>query len=285
MQEKALERANKRLSLVKRRVSDGINLKADLFRAQSTQIFQEEQLDQARQEFNQSIYFLSNLLHRKVLPNEVGTAKSIESDTKVFSLVSKFAKSELLINSKKLLADSQELDRNLKARKMMPELNLAMLYQTNDFDPNSTNVLENGNLSGDRNTVSVGFTFTYNFGRVSERAELTQSEINHNQALHELSAAHQNIKERKTMLQSNIKLSEQNIRKATKRVNLSASIIQEYLKLFSLGRVTLDQVIQAEEDLINSQRRLAQQTIASFNQRVELISLEYFLPDLISEGK
>ena len=30
------------------------------------------------------------------------------------------------------------------------------------------------------------------------------------------------------------------------------SIIKEYVKLFSLGRVTLDQVIQAEEDLINS---------------------------------
>ena len=60
------------------------------------------------------------------------------------------------------------------------------------------------------------------------------------------------------------------------------SIIKEYVKLFSLGRVTLDQVIQAEEDLINS-RRLAQQSISNFNQRLELASLDYFLPDLVSE--
>ena len=77
-------------------------------------------------------------------------------------------------------------------------------------------------------------------------------------------------------------MSEQSKTKAGKRVELSTSIIKEYVKLFSLGRVTLDQAIQAEEDLINSQRRLAQQTVTVFNQRVELMSLDYFLPDLMA---
>ena len=90
---------------------------------------------------------------------------------------------------------------------MLPELNFSVGYQTNDFDPNSSEVLKNGNLSGDRNTVSVGLTFSYNIGRVSERANLTQAEINYNQALHQLSAAYENNKNRKHMLQTNIKLS------------------------------------------------------------------------------
>ena len=62
LQQDALVRAKKRLALVRRRVSDGINLKADLLRAESAKIFQEEQLDQARQDFNQSMYSLSSLL-------------------------------------------------------------------------------------------------------------------------------------------------------------------------------------------------------------------------------
>ena len=87
------------------------------------------------------------------------------------------------------------------------------------------------------------------------------------------------------MLDENISLSSSNIRKSTKRVELSNSIINEYVKLFSLGRVTLDQVIQAEEELINSQRSLARQMSINFAQEIELASIDYFLPELIMEDK
>ncbi len=284
LQQEALSRAKKRLALVRRRVSDGINLKADLLRAESAKIFQEEQLDQARQDFNQSLYLLSSLLHRNISIDEVGDVSSVESESEVLlSNIDQLEKNELTINSSKRFSDQQELDRDLKARQMLPELNFSVGYQTNDFDPSSSDVFKNGNLSGDRNTVSLGVTFSYNIGRVSERANLAQAEINHNQALHQLSAAYENNKNRKQMLFANIQLSGLNKKKAGKRVSLSMSIIQEYVKLFSLGRVTLDQVIQAEEDLINSQRRLAQQSISNFNQRLELAAFDYFLPDLISE--
>lgn len=286
LQQDALDRANKRLKLVERRVGDGINLKADLFRAQSTKIFQEEQLDQVRQEYNRAMYLLSSLLHRNVLIEEVGNINSIEKTAEELLVRSRSVdKSELLIDSSKRFAENQELDRDLKARQMMPDFNLSFGYQTNDYDPNSSNVFEKGNLIGERNTITVGVEFSYNIGRVSERAELTQAEINYNQSLHQLSAAYEDQKNKRSTLQSNIILSEQSKAKASKRVELSTSIIKEYVKLFSLGRVTLDQVIQAEEDLINSQRRLAQQTVTVFNQRVELASLDYFLPDLMTGGE
>ena len=83
LQQEALVRAKKRLALVRRRVSDGINLKADLLRAESAKIFQEEQLDQARQDFNQSIYLLSSLLHRNISINEIGDVESVESESEV----------------------------------------------------------------------------------------------------------------------------------------------------------------------------------------------------------
>jgi len=282
LQARALERAKKRLVLVKRRVSDGINLKADLYRAESAKVFQEEQLDQAKQELNKALFSLSSHLHREVLVSEIGTVKNITAAQEGIKNYSQSIKKEQpLIDSRKRFAENQELEKEKSARKMLPEMNFSVAYQTNDYDAESSNVFDKGNLGGDRNTLSVGLEFTYNFGRVSERASLTQAEINHNQALHQLSAAHENVKNRRLMLQENLRLSTNNIRKATRRVELSTSIINEYVKLFSLGRVTLDQVIQAEEDLINSERRLAQQVAANFTQFLELASLDYFLPDLV----
>ena len=170
---------------------------------------------------------------------------------------SKMEREELVVSARKRFADQQELNKDLSERQMLPDVNFTAAYQTNDFDANSSTVFSEGNLGGDRNTISVGLTFTYNLGRVSERANLAQAEINHNQALHQLSAEVHSNKQKRKMLEENISLSTANTQKARKRVALSNAIIKEYVKLFSLGRVTLDQVIQAEEDLINSQRSLA----------------------------
>ena len=251
-QNEALKRAEKRLALVKRRVSDGINLKADLFRAESAKIFQEEQLDQARQDLNQAIYNLSNILHRPVDLEELERLETLGTYFDKMNLQnSKMEREELVVSARKRFADQQELNKDLSERQMLPDVNFTAAYQTNDFDANSSTVFSEGNLGGDRNTLSVGVTFTYNFGRVSERANLAQAEINHNQALHQLSAEVHSNKQKRKMLEENISLSTANTQKAKKRVSLSNAIIKEYVKLFSLGRVTLDQVIQAEEDLIN----------------------------------
>jgi outer membrane protein len=284
LQEEALKRSVKRLSLVKRRVSDGINLRADLLRAESAKIFQEEQLDQSRQDLNQSLFALSSLVHRQVKRSELGVINDLEEQAKLTERRKQnLEKVELSIGARKTYADYQELEKNIKARAMLPNVDFAVAYQTNDYDADSSSVFEDGSLAGDKNTISVGLTFSYNLGRVSEKAQLIQAEVNHNQALHQLSAEYETNKEKRVMLEDNLYISSEKSRKASRRVELSLSIIQEYVKLFSLGRVTLDQVIQAEEDLINSQKRFAQQAVVNFSQRLELVSLDYFIPELIKE--
>ena len=286
LQTEALARANKRLTLVRRRVSDGISLKADLYRAESAKIFQEEQLDQARQDYNQSLYTLSNLLHRTIVDADLDEMSGIDPLMQaIIKNTSMAEKSSLLVNTKRRNADQLEIEKDLLSRSMLPEVELSLGYQTNDYDADSSNVFERGNIIGDKNTLSIGLTFSYNLGRISEKARLREAVVNHNQALHELSAGVKEQSDKRVLLNSNIELSRSNKNKAKKRVALSNSIIKEYVKLFSLGRVTLDQVIQAEEDLINSQRRLAQQIVLNFNQKLELVGLDYFLPNVITENK
>ena len=282
LQEEALKRALKRLALVQRRVSDGINLKSDLYRAEAAKYIQEEQLDLAKQDLNSSLLEMTNLLHRSIVPADLGLISELNS------VLDKMPKKndEILmsVDAQKKLSEQLELDRDLKNNGMLPDMNFSVSYQTNDYDPNSSKVFDRGNLAGKKNTLTVGVNFNYNFGRVSERANLAQSEINYNQALHQLSAETISSSEKVSILKNNIELSLLNIGKAKKRVELSNAVITEYIKLFSLGKITLDQVIQAEEDLIASERNLARQMTRSFMLKLELISLNNYFPELI-EGE
>ena len=92
------------------------------------------------------MYSLSSLLHRNVSVDEVGNITSVEKTADELMTRSKSVdKSDLVLDSSKRFAENQELDRDLKARQMLPDLNISLGYQTNDYDPNSSNVFEKGN--------------------------------------------------------------------------------------------------------------------------------------------
>ena len=255
LQKEALKRAEARLVLIRRRVNDGINLKADLYRAESAKIFQEEQLGLSEQDFKKTLFVLSSQLNRPVKIDEIGEIYNLDSHLKNFEELSvSIEKESLLILANTQYSDQKKIEKELSGRELLPDLNLVAAYQTNDYDANSSKVFDNGNLAGEKNTISVSLNLTYNLGLISEKSRMAQAEINHNQALYQLNSVVVTNQEKLKLLQQNIELSKINKEKAQKRVDLSEAIIGEYVKLFSLGRVTLDQVIQAEEDLISAQR-------------------------------
>ena len=57
---------------------------------------------------------------------------------------------------------------------------------------------------------------------------------------------------------SQLKILDQNLKSIVSRYNLAKSSLAEYNRLYSRGRVSLDQVIRSEEDLINTEKSFVQ---------------------------
>ncbi|MBT6324515.1 MAG: TolC family protein [Bdellovibrionales bacterium] len=255
LQEKAYARAQKRKLLIKQRYNDGISLKVDLLQAKSAEVLQKEQLHGSSIELENSLKELSLLLHREVSLVEIS---ELDSNLVKFTAPNQF---DWNVQHNIKLVDQQksllELSHKKITRSMKPDLKLTLDYKTNNYDTEGSDVLTNGNIiSSNENEITVGLSLLWPWGKTAQKVALEKVKQNKILTEYKKTSTMKNLKNSWFTLQKNITQLENKIESARRRLSFSEQVLNEYNKLFRLGKVPLDQVIRAEEGLIITEKQL-----------------------------
>ncbi len=256
LQGEVIKRAKKRLALVKMRVRDGLREKADLYQAESLLLSQIEQ----KNSFNETLAIISSqmggLLNRKVEPSEFTPFDLAKFELMMVpegSLEANYSLRSLEILKRMKMIEMQRAKLN-----MLPEVTLTTSYKTNDYDASKGDAFGHSILGQPNDEKTIALTVKWNIGNKLERVARTKAKISQDVATFNLLAKKRAIIEHENALKSQLYLINQRLQSNKKRVRLANNSLNEYSKLYRKGRADLDQVIRAEEEVINTERGLAQ---------------------------
>lgn len=244
----ALLRSKKRLKLIRKWTKDGIRQTVDLYRAELAELQSKESLQQAQMNFYSALENLSTKVHRKILPIDIAILRQdVFERPQGNHLTNKTH--ELLKN------ETYVLDKKLKQAKMtfLPKVAFSTSYETNAYDYESSSSLSDGTLNGDNNAFSVALNVNVPIGYESQKVQKQQASIQKMVKQKELEIFQQNFTYSQLSLVKQFELNEDNIKLARKRLNIAKKSLGEFNRLYSKGRASLENVIRAEEDLINTE--------------------------------
>ena len=255
LQVEAKKRSTRRLSLISRRVRDGLREKVDLLQAESANLLQTENVKTSKLNFFGSRVKLSEMLHRDILEDEVWSFNFEES-------LSKIPKGDLKRNLDVLINNqTQRIDKlNLKMKRfsLVPDLSLNAIYKTNNFDGKSGTAFSDGMLGSEQNAFTINLNLSWSIGFTPQKLEIAKQNIDVMINKKEGEVIVQNAFYGRKNIYEKINSYSANIKSIRRRMYLAKASLNELNKLYNLGRADLDQVIRAEEDLINTQKMFAQ---------------------------
>lgn len=258
LQEAALDRAKRRKELIRRRVRDGLKEKVDLIQARIELLSAEEQVKSAEMQRRSSLETLSNALHRNVTRNDVEPfdAKKLNFE----SIPAGSSAGNLEIQSLESKAKALNLTKESVDYSFWPTINAGITYNTNDFDDQKSTALDEGSLLGSRNADETIFSLNLVWSIGSESQKIARALNNIDLKVTEMETKKLKINFLKTeeSLLSQLELLEKNLVSVKERKSLTQSALKEMTKLYNRGRADLDQVIRAEESLINTERNFIQ---------------------------
>lgn len=262
-QKQAKARADKRLNLIKKWVRDGLRERVDLYQAEAAALEAGENVKISSIDLTQSLQDLGTSLHRDILPDE------IES----------LAEKENILSDKNLEPSENRNMKVLKSRMrvfrgrleqaedgILPSVQLTVGWNSNDFDADRRRAFNNGRFTKDHDEKLVELSVSWPIGSLANKVEKEQAAINLNLAQKRMEALSKDIVEIRDSLKTQLLSLEKNIASIKNRISLNKKSLKEYNRLYNRGRADLDQVIRAEETLINSEISLIRQ-LAEFEQR------------------
>jgi outer membrane protein len=265
LQNLALDRAQKRLNLVKRQVKDGLKERVDLYSSQTSLNQQKELLNDRRSSLYASIMALEAKLERKVNAKEV----------RAYDL-KKVNMPELPTKKIDQNLNLQMLERKIQYLSLMeksadnsifPSISLEGEYETNNYDQTQTPISD-GTFGSDNNSKSVSLTISMPIGFEIEKRNLRMARVNKMHAEYEKKLLVKQLDTNIAKLKSTLEYLDNNIKSVINRYRLAKKTVDEYFSLYNKGRANLDQVIRAEEALI--------QTEQSFVQYINQRDIQYY---------
>lgn len=259
LQTQALQRANQRTKLIDKKVKDGLREKADLYSAQATELEQKENLQARSIDLNNALKALSSSLHRYVGHDEI---TPLELNKTLFTAIPSGQINqnlELQTLNKKENYYKQNLEK--KEMGVFPEIDLSLYYKTNQYDQSTGKAISEGLVTGPDNewVVALGVTMPLGFG--PQKTERSQGLVSLKSIQLQKEGLAKNHTQQEIYLMNQIQSLDDNIQSGKERLKLAQKVLDEYNKLYSLGRADLDQVIRAEEGLIMTQQGLARYII------------------------
>ena len=256
LQNEALDRARRRENLVSKRVRDGLKEKVDLYQAQGSREQQIEELRNAEIALRRSLETLGEELHRPVSKEEVA-AFSFNPIIK-----SMMPDGQLATNNEiKALQSRMEILKSTLDRKdnlLRPDISLTGSYTSNDYDPTNSEALSNGMIGSDTKETSIGISITWPIGSKPAELEKSKTNIEKTYTQKRKEKLEKNVEITEHFLKRQISLVEENLVSGKRRRGLAQKALSEYNKLYNRGRADLDQVIRAEEALINTEKQFVQ---------------------------
>jgi len=248
LQEQAYGRAVARKKLIQKRVKDGIREKVDLLQAEYSEISQQEKLQISKKETQDSIQWVSNLLHRKLTLAEVLPLSYEVVDQNILQSFEWKKNKALHSVAQKVAYFSQSMKKNEFA--LIPEITLSTQYKTNRFHEDAQVARKEGILGNDADEIVLGLNLTWTIGQKLQKLEVAKDRVNFKVAQLEQQKIEYNIGQTESFLKSKISILEENIKSVSERKGIATKVLKEYTRLYQLGRADLDQLIRAEENLI-----------------------------------
>ncbi len=275
-QKEAKVRADKRLNLIRKWVRDGLRERVDLFQAQAAALAAQENVKIAMIDLDKALQSLGTSLHRDVKEREVDPLAEKENVLKNKNLEAKENK-----NLKVLKSRMRIFNKRLSQAEdgVMPSILLTLGWNSNDYDADRSTAFSNGRFMEDHDEKLVKLTVSWPLGSLAKKVEKEQAAINYNLAQKRFEKYSSDVVEIRESLKNQLYILEKNIASIKNRVELNKKSLKEYNRLYNRGRADLDQVIRAEETLINSEISLIRQQ-AEFEQRFG--ELSYLNGTLIS---
>ena len=251
LQKEAKQRAIKRLNLIKRRFKDGLRERVDLYQAEIAVFNQDEQIKAAQIRLKSSLESLATSLHREVSGEEI--QGFLEKKYKV----KEAPKGEITANKNvELLKETIKINQSSYDKagySLAPAVSLTLGYDTNEYDVGRGTAINDGSLQGDKNQTTVAINLTWPLGSRPQRIEKAKALLELETSKKRLQKIEKNLTEVERSLEDRLLMLNKNIDSVLKRRDLAKKALREYNKLYSRGRADLDQVIRAEETLINTE--------------------------------
>lgn len=255
LQGEAVDRAQKRLELIKGRVRDGLREQVDLIQARIALLSAEEQKKSFAIGLSSSMEKMAGYLHRSVKEDEIVTFQLLNDKR---GLPEGDVSKNLTIkelNEKLTLVAIQREKTDLS---YIPAINLTAAVTNNDYDPARSEAISKGKLGEDQKDVSATLSLSWAIGNAPQKIEDQKVAIDEKLAAAKTEKLSVSLNESSREFIKQIQLLNETVDSSRKRMSLAKSALDEYTKLYKRGKADLDQVIRAEEDLILTERSLVQ---------------------------
>jgi outer membrane protein len=248
----ALSRAKKREQLIRKRVSDGLKLKVDLYQAEMSTKAQVEAFSSSGIFKDSSYETMGKLLHREVGQADVLGFNFDNIERKMPNATELTKNNSLEIIKEKLkIIDTRVAKANFGT---LPSISLSTAYISNGYNSEVSKAFSEGALGSNSNAFQIGLNLVWSIG--SEPANLKKSQYMVSRKL--LAKQKENLEKNlaltESILRKRIAILNKNLESVKLRKVLARKALTEYNKLYNRGRADLDSVIRAEESLILTEK-------------------------------
>lgn len=249
---KSLRRYERRLSLIKRRVKDGLSLDVDLVQSESEYISLKEVYEKEKTQKEEVLKNLSLLLEREVVKGEIlPYSQKLKRE--------KFWENWVLgrnLTLEKMGLKLEKIKKVIKKNKQMrwPDIKLRASLGTNAMDHHFRQAFKEGGLNSRYQEKEISLNLNIPLGGGAAKIEMEKSKIRgHQQEIYikrikkEIALKFESLKRKIRLYWSQVSLSE-------RQLLLSKTVREKYENLYLQGRVNLDILLNAEDKFNENER-------------------------------
>ncbi|MCR9205844.1 MAG: TolC family protein [Halobacteriovoraceae bacterium] len=251
LQSEAKSRAKQRMDLIEKRVRDGLREKVDRIQAEISLYQADENVKSAEQNFTSAIERLSTSVHREVPVSEITGLIDTNFAATIVPKGQVDENKNLKALQEQLKANKATFDRS--DLNLLPNINLNVQANSNNFDPETSTAFSDGMVGSANHEFIVGVNLTWALGSQPEKIEKTRALVNYNTSKLRLEKLTSDVAQTEKSIVDQVALLDKNLESSKRRLRLAKSALKEYNRLYARGRADLDQLIQAEETLINTE--------------------------------
>lgn len=267
LEEEALLRAKKRLNYVTKQVRDGLRERVDSIRSEQNMLARESAL----RELDEGLWRIREELGSLMAASTEGVEFKSESLEQDWTKAWKGWHLKENVDRQLLLKRLSVLEQRARQRKEQnfTDVKIVTTYGTNDWNTVRSKSFSNGAIGGDNDEWSVALQVSMPWGNDASEAELAK--VHAEQKMLERYQRNWNeilIHTARTLGERH-KILAENLKRAIAREKLARKALDAYNNLYSKGRINLEQVITAEEQLIADQK-----SVVSSRRSLVLLTLE-----------
>lgn len=246
-----VQRAQKRVKLVERRVKDGLSRKVELHQAKSSLIGQQETLEKARSSLKQNLAILENIINNKI---DEKFFKTISWDRHEFHYWEKHINIDTHYSLDVLKESLKTTEKALEkiAHQSGYKLLLNATYVANDFDPSPSKSMSQS-YRGLRYSKNISLSFVIPLGGDKNAGLRNKYAFQKKKNELDLLTKRDELKTKKEALIDQISYLEKATRLSAQQVSLAKKILLEQNRLYLRGQASFDAVIRSEESYINAE--------------------------------